>query len=164
MKSKKIMNLKTLQEEVSRLKQKKKKIVFTNGCFDLIHVGHVRYLSEARALGDVLIVAVNADASIKKIKDPRRPIVVQSERLEVLSALECVDYLILFSGKTPLRLITALTPDILVKGGDWDLDKIVGREHVEQHGGKVVRIQVVKGASTTSIIERVLERFKGSSH
>ncbi|MFQ5587951.1 MAG: D-glycero-beta-D-manno-heptose 1-phosphate adenylyltransferase, partial [Nitrospiria bacterium] len=146
--------------EVRALKEHIKKFVFTNGCFDLIHVGHVRYFSEARALGDVLIVGVNTDDSIKKIKDPRRPIVPQAERLEVLSALACVDYLVLFSDETPLHLITALTPDILVKGGDWNLHQIVGREHVEQHGGRVVRIRVVEGASTTSIIDRVLERFK----
>ncbi len=160
MQSKKIITLSSLQKEVLELKKTGKRIVFTNGCFDLIHVGHIRYLKEARSLGDVLIVGVNSDASIKKIKDPRRPIIPQSQRLEVLSALECIHYLTLFSGKTPLHLIKALTPDILVKGGDWALEQIVGRDHVEANGGQVVRIKVIQGASTTSIIDRVLERFQ----
>ena len=131
MKSKKIMSLQPLQETVHRLQLKGEKIVFTNGCFDLIHAGHVRYLSKARSLGDALIVA-----------------------------FWFIDYLILFTGETPERLITALTPDILVKGGDWPLDRIIGRAHIEAHGGKVVRIKIVKGASTTSLIERVLARFQ----
>ncbi|GEM_PF-70741 len=160
MKSDKIMNLGRLQTEIATLKKKGKKVIFTNGCFDLIHVGHVRYLTEARSLGDVLIVAVNSDASVRKIKGEKRPIVSQAQRLEVLSAFWFIDYLILFSGHTPKRLITTLTPDILVKGGDWALDQIVGREHVEAHGGKVVRIKMVKNASTSSLIDRVLARFQ----
>lgn len=160
MKSKKIMSLQPLQETVHRLQKKGGKIVFTNGCFDLIHAGHVRYLSEARSLGDALIVAVNSDVSVRKIKGPLRPIVSQAQRLEVLSAFWFIDYLVLFTGETPERLITALTPDILVKGGDWPLDRIIGRAHVEAHGGKVVRIKMLKGASTTSLIERILARFQ----
>ncbi len=159
MKSKKIMTLNALQKVVKSLQKKGNKVVFTNGCFDLIHVGHVRYLSEARTLGDVLVVGVNSDDSIRQIKDPKRPIVSEAERLEVLSAFWFIDYLVLFNDQTPKTLITSLTPDILVKGGDWALDQIVGRDHVEQHGGKVVRIKTVKGASTTSMIQRVLDRF-----
>lgn len=159
MKSKKIMDLNTLKKEVRSFQKKGGKVVFTNGCYDLIHVGHVRYLSEARALGDVLVVGVNSDASIRQIKDPKRPIVSENERLEVLSAFWFIDYLVLFNDLTPITLITSLTPDILVKGGDWALDQIVGRDHVEQHGGEVIRIKTVEGASTTSIIERVLNRF-----
>ncbi|MEC4678109.1 MAG: D-glycero-beta-D-manno-heptose 1-phosphate adenylyltransferase [Nitrospirota bacterium] len=160
MKSKKNLNLKTLQKEIANLKKQEKKVVFTNGCFDLIHAGHVRYLTEARNLGEVLVVAVNSDASVRKLKGKKRPIVSQAQRLEVLSGFWFIDYLILFSGNTPKNLITALTPDILVKGGDWSLDQIVGRDHVEAHGGKVVRIKLVKNTSTTSLIDRVLTRFQ----
>jgi len=160
MKSQKIMNLSQLQTEIKTLKNLGKKIVFTNGCFDLVHAGHVRYLTEARSLGDALLVAVNSDASVRKLKGEKRPIVSQAQRLEVLSGFWFIDYLILFSGNTPKRLITTLTPDILVKGGDWAMDQIVGRDHVEAHGGKVVRIKMVKGTSTTSLIDRVLARFQ----
>jgi len=156
----KIQSLAALQKTVLSLRRQDKRCVFTNGCFDLIHVGHVRYLSAARALGDVLIVGVNADRSVRRLKGPSRPIVPQRERLEILSAFWFVDYLILFAGQTPLRLITALKPDILVKGGDWPLDQIVGREAVEKQGGQVVRIKTVPGASTTSIIERVLKNVE----
>jgi D-beta-D-heptose 7-phosphate kinase/D-beta-D-heptose 1-phosphate adenosyltransferase len=160
MKSKKIFNLKDLQEKVAGLKKQNKKVVFTNGCFDLVHAGHVRYLTEARNLGDILVVAVNSDASVRKLKGEKRPIVSEAQRLEVLSGFWFIDYLILFSGNTPKNLITTLTPDILVKGGDWALDQIVGRDHVEAHGGKVVRIKLVKNTSTSSLIDRVLERFQ----
>lgn len=160
MKSKKIMHLRHLQSELAMLQKEDKKVVFTNGCFDLVHAGHVRYLTEARSLGDVLVVAVNSDASVRKIKGTKRPIVSQAQRLEVLSGFWFIDYLILFSGNTPKHLITTLTPDILVKGRDWVLDQIVGRAHVEAHGGKVVRIKMLKGASTTSLIDRILTRFQ----
>ncbi len=160
MKSKKIFNLKSLEKECAHLKKQNKKVVFTNGCFDLVHAGHVRYLTEARNLGDVLVVAVNSDVSVRKLKGEKRPIVSQAQRLEVLSGFWFIDYLILFSGNTPLNLIKTLTPNILVKGGDWTLDQIVGRDHVETHGGKVVRIPLVKGTSTTSLIDRVLARFQ----
>ncbi|MFQ5580313.1 MAG: D-glycero-beta-D-manno-heptose 1-phosphate adenylyltransferase [Nitrospiria bacterium] len=158
MKLPKVMTLADLSKQVRALQKKGQKVVFTNGCFDLIHVGHVRYLSAARALGDALIIAVNADRSVRALKGEQRPIVPQRERLEVLAALSCVDYLVLFTGKTPLRLINTLGPDILVKGGDWSLDDIVGRKEVEARGGKVVRIKVVQGASTTGLIDRILEK------
>ncbi|MBI3804918.1 MAG: D-glycero-beta-D-manno-heptose 1-phosphate adenylyltransferase [Nitrospirae bacterium] len=158
MKLAKEISLATLQKKIRALQKQGKKIVFTNGCFDLLHVGHVRYLSMARALGDCLIVAVNSDASVRRLKGPTRPIVPHRERLEVLSALACIDYLILFSDNTPGRVIDTLIPDILVKGGDWSLNEIVGRETVERQGGKVIRIKTVAGASTTNLIERILSR------
>lgn len=159
MKIEKLMTLSSLQKEIQTLQDQGKKIVFTNGCFDLIHVGHTRYMKAARALGDRLVVAVNSDRSVRALKGPRRPIVAERERLEVLSAFSFVDYLVLFSGKTPKRLIAALGPDILVKGADWSLEDIVGRDLVEGRGGRVARIKIVQGASTTSIIDRVLQRF-----
>jgi len=160
MKNQKQYSLTALQKKVRALQRQGKKIVLTNGCFDLLHVGHVRYLAAARALGDALIVAVNSDASVRQLKGITRPIVAQKERLEILAALACVDYLILFGGKTPKKIITSVGPDILVKGADWSLENIVGREEVERRGGKVVRIKTVAGASTTNLIERVLRRFR----
>ena len=140
MKNQKQYSLTALQKKVRALQRQGKKIVLTNGCFDLLHVGHVRYLTAARGLGDALIVAVNSDASVRRLKGITRPIVAQKERLEVLAALACVDYLILFGGKTPKKIIASVGPDILVKGADWALENIVGREEVERRGGKVVRI------------------------
>lgn len=154
------LTLSALQRKVRALQKQGKRIVFTNGCFDLLHVGHVRYLTAARALGDCLVVAVNSDASVRRLKGSARPIVPHRERMEVLAALGCVDYVVLFNANTPQRIIDTLVPDILVKGGDWALEKIVGKETVEQHGGKVVRVKVVPGASTTGIIERILKRSR----
>ncbi len=153
------LHLITLKKQVRVLQQQGKKVVFTNGCFDILHVGHVRYLAAARALGDCLIVGVNSDLSVRRIKGERRPIVSEKERMEVLSALSSVDYLILFREETPKKLIAALCPDILVKGGDWDMEDIVGKEEVERAGGKVARIETVKGASTTDLIERIIRRY-----
>jgi rfaE bifunctional protein nucleotidyltransferase chain/domain len=152
--------LASLQKKVRALQRQGKKIVFTNGCFDLLHVGHVRYLAAARALGDCLVVAINSDASVRRLKGSTRPIVPHRERMEVLAALGCVDYVVLFNANTPQQVIDTLVPDILVKGGDWALEEIVGKETVEQHGGKVVRVKVVPGASTTGIIERILKRSR----
>jgi rfaE bifunctional protein nucleotidyltransferase chain/domain len=160
LKNRKLHSVTALQKKVRALQRQGKQIVFTNGCFDLLHVGHVRYLAAARALGDALIVAVNSDASVRNLKGITRPIVAQKERLEVLAALECVDYLVPFSGKTPKKVIASLGPDILVKGGDWALENIIGREEVERRGGKVIRIKTVPGASTTHLIERILRRFR----
>ena len=129
------------------------KLVFTNGCFDLLHVGHTRSLEEARSLGDRLIVALNRDSSVRRLKGPRRPQVGEMRRAEVLAALACVDAVVLFAESTPLRLIRALRPDILAKGGDWKFEEIVGREEVEGWGGRVARLRVVRGASTTGLIE-----------
>jgi len=133
-----------------------KRIVFTNGVFDLLHPGHVRYLRDARALGDLLIVGVNSDRSVKALnKAPDRPINGEQERAEVLGALACVDAVVIFDEDTPHEIITALQPDILVKGADWGEDAIVGRDVVEARGGKVVRIQLADGYSTTSIIQKI---------
>ena len=142
------------------LRKKGKKVVFTNGCFDILHVGHVRYLKEAKGYGDILIVAVNSDSSVKTIKGDKRPIVSQSERAEVVAALEMVDYVTMFDEDTPYNVIKKLQPDVLIKGGDWTIDRIVGRDIVEARGGKVIAIPFIKGASTTGIVERVLERYR----
>lgn len=158
--NKKVFGLKTLQKKVRALQRQGKKIAFTNGCFDILHVGHVRYLAKARALGDCLVVAVNSDASVRRLKGIDRPIVPQRARMELLAALSAVDYLILFGEKTPQKIIAALGPDILAKGGDWALDEIIGRDEVERRGGRVVRIKTVAGASTTGVIERILKRLR----
>jgi len=133
-----------------------KRIVFTNGCFDLMHVGHTRYLQAAKDLGDLLVVGVNSDASVRSLnKSPDRPVVTEAQRAEVLAALGCVDYVAIFSEPDPLNLITAVQPDVLVKGGDWDIDRIIGRGVVEQRGGAVRTIPLVPGMSTTSLIQRI---------
>jgi len=133
-----------------------KLVVFTNGCFDLLHVGHVHYLEEARSLGDDLIVGVNTDASVKRLgKGPGRPLNPEGDRARVLAALACVGRVVLFAEDTPLSLITLLAPDILVKGGDYQLDEIVGREVVLARGGRVVALPFVPGYSTTALIERI---------
>jgi rfaE bifunctional protein nucleotidyltransferase chain/domain len=131
------------------------RIVFTNGVFDLLHPGHVRYLQDARRLGDVLIVGLNADESVRRNKGATRPINSQEERAEVLSALACVDAVVIFSEDTPADIIRAVQPDILVKGADWAADAIVGRDTVEARGGRVVRIPLAEGYSTTAIVERI---------
>jgi len=132
-----------------------KRVVFTNGCFDLLHVGHVRLLQQARAEGDVLVVGLNSDASVQRLKGAGRPLVPQSDRAEVLAALACVDAVTVFDEDTPRELIATLLPDVLVKGGDWARDKIVGREEVEANGGKVFVVPHVEGYSTTALIERL---------
>ena len=132
------------------------RIVFTNGCFDLMHIGHTRYLREAKALGHLLVVGVNSDASVRSLdKGSDRPIVPEDQRAEVLAALECVDYVVVFSEPDPGKLIADLQPDVLVKGGDWAIDKIVGREIVESHGGIVKTIPLVPGMSTTALLHRI---------
>ena len=141
---------------VRDLKAAGKKVVFTNGCFDLLHVGHTRYLREARLLGDALVVAVNSDASVHAIKGPSRPLQPEADRAEILAALECVDYVTLFDEETPHDVIAALLPDVLVKGGDWPLDRIVGRDIVEAAGGTVTTIPLVEGRSTTDLLNRIL--------
>jgi rfaE bifunctional protein nucleotidyltransferase chain/domain len=150
----KVLNRKAAAEEVRRAQRRGERVVFTNGCFDLLHVGHVRSLEEARALGDRLVVAVNDDASVRRIKGPSRPIVPARQRAELLAALECVDWAVIFGAPTPLATIRALRPDVLAKGGDWDLDEIVGRDDVESWGGRVVRLKEIPGVRSTTIIER----------
>ena len=145
---------------INDLKAEGKRIVFTNGCFDLLHIGHVRYLEEAKALGDVLVVGVNSDASVRKLKGPKRPILPEAERAEILSGLGCVDYITLFDEIDPLKLITSLRPNVLVKGGDWTKEQTVGKEVVERSGGEVVIIPFVKGASTSTLIETILKKYE----
>jgi D-beta-D-heptose 7-phosphate kinase/D-beta-D-heptose 1-phosphate adenosyltransferase len=131
------------------------RVVFTNGCFDLLHPGHIRCLEQARSLGDLLVVAINSDVSVRRLKGNARPLVSQEERAEILAALAVVDYVVIFDAPTPRELIGLLRPDVLAKGGDWGPDEIVGREEVESAGGRVVSIPVVPGYSTTSILERI---------
>lgn len=148
-----------LKPIILRLKSRGRRIVFTNGCFDLIHFGHVQYLQEAKKKGDILIVAVNSDSSIKKIKGKNRPIVGEKYRLGVIAGLECVDYVVKFSEDTPLKLIKFLKPDVLVKGADWAKEKIVGKDIVELFGGRVATIKLTPGLSTTKIIEKIAQNF-----
>lgn len=155
---KKIVTLPALQTAVQALKADGKRVVFTNGCFDILHPGHTRYLSEARQLGDHLLVAVNSDDSVRALKGPTRPILPQEVRAELLAALASVDQVVIFDDPTPFQLIQALLPDILVKGGDWAEDAIVGADIVKAAGGRVVRIPFQTGFSTTSLIEEVIRR------
>jgi rfaE bifunctional protein nucleotidyltransferase chain/domain len=159
----KIKTRKGLLRIMKDLKAKGKRIVFTNGCFDLLHIGHVRYLEEAKSMGDILVVGVNSDTSVRKLKGPKRPILPEDERTEVLSGLGCVDYVTLFDEIDPLKLITSLRPDVLVKGGDWTKEQIVGRDEVERSGGEVFIIPFVKRASTSNLIETILKRYEKSA-
>lgn len=145
---------------VETLRAEGKRIVFTNGCFDLIHLGHLRYLTEARSLGDFLIVGLNSDESVRRIKDKTRPLNPEDQRMEVMAGLEVVGGVVLFEQDTPLELIQTLEPDVLVKGGDWPVDRIVGREVVEGRGGLVLSIPLTPGISTSGIIDRILERYR----
>jgi rfaE bifunctional protein nucleotidyltransferase chain/domain len=176
---KKILGWETLKDEVETRRRRGEKIAFTNGCFDILHVGHVRYLREARKTGDLLILALNSDASVRAIKGEKRPLVQEQERAEVVASLESVDYVTLFDEPTPLRLIKYLRPDCLVKGGDWKEEAIAGSDTVRSWGdkvdrsvsmsndanavrswgGKVVFIPLVEGASTTNILEKVLQIY-----
>jgi len=140
---------------VARAKRRGERIVFTNGCFDLLHPGHVRSLEEAAALGDRLVVAVNGDAGVARLKGPGRPALPARIRCEVVAALGCVDWVVRFDADTPLRLIQRLVPDVLAKGGDWSLDEIVGREVVEAAGGRVVRLANVPGPRSSDLIEAI---------
>ena len=137
-----------------RGKRNGRRIVFTNGCFDLLHPGHILTLERARSLGDALIVGVNSDRSVREMKGAGRPLVPEQERAEVLSALECVDAVVIFDQATPRETVAALLPDVLVKGGDWSSDRIIGREEVERAGGKVVSIPVLAGHSTSAMVEK----------
>jgi rfaE bifunctional protein nucleotidyltransferase chain/domain len=146
---------------VERLRAAGKTVVFTNGVFDLLHVGHLRYLQQARALGDALIVGLNSDDSVRQIKGAGRPITTEGERAEILEALACVDGVVVFDEATPHDLIVALQPDILVKGADWAADAIVGREIVEKRGGRVVRVPIEPGHSTTNLVEKIRRQSSG---
>ena len=151
----KIMTPEEMLRERQRLRAAGARLVFTNGVFDLLHIGHVRYLAQARALGDALLVAINSDRKVRELKGPNRPVFDQAERAEILAALRYVDYVTIFDDVSPRSLIAELLPDVLVKGGDYQLDEIHGREEVEAAGGKVISLPFVQGASTTSLIERM---------
>ena len=155
----KVKDFDALLRDVSHHKKEGKKIVFTNGCYDLIHIGHVRCFKEGKNLGDTLIVALNSDRSVRTLKGPPRPIVPQAERAEIIAALECVDFVTIFDQDDPLEIISAIKPDILVKGGDWSLNTIVGRDIVESYGGQVIALPLVPGVSTTRIIETIASRL-----
>jgi len=151
----KIRELPDAKKKVERLRSKNKKIVFTNGCFDILHIGHARYLYAAREMGDFLIVAMNSDRSVKAIKGPDRPIMNQSERSEMLASLECVDMVVIFDEDNPLEVIRYLMPDILVKGGDWKEEDIIGADEVRSAGGQIRSIPYINGYSTSGIIKRI---------
>lgn len=151
----KILGIEDLQQKVQGLKSQGRRIVFTNGCFDVIHYGHVKYLEDAKKLGDILIVGVNSDLSVKQIKSPERPIMGEAARARLVAALESVDYVVLFDEDTPLKLIKAVIPNVLVKGGDWDSKYIAGSDVVKENGGEVKTIKFVDGYSSTEIIDRI---------
>ena len=159
--AKKILTLEDLVTRLGKVRKSGRKIVFTNGCFDIMHVGHVRYLADAGSEEDLLVVGLNSDASVRIIKGDKRPIVRQNHRAEVLASLGCVDFIVIFDEPDPLKLIQTLKPDVLVKGEDWTEDAIVGAESVKSQGGKIVRISFVEESSTTAIIEKIIQRYRG---
>jgi rfaE bifunctional protein nucleotidyltransferase chain/domain len=150
-----VLSLDDIILRFGRPKRNGQRVVFTNGCFDLLHPGHIQSLESARSLGDALIVGINSDASIRQLKGPGRPVLPELERAEILASLESVDAVLIFDEPTPQHVIASLLPDVLVKGGDWADDKIVGREEVEAAGGKVVRAEIVQGYSTTDILKKI---------
>ena len=151
----KILSIDELRKERARLRAEGKRLVFTNGCFDILHVGHVRYLQSARELGDALLVAINSDAAVRELKGAGRPVMNEQERAELLAALSAVDYVTVFDDISPRSLIADVLPDVLVKGGDYKLNEIHGREEVERAGGRVISLPFIEGASTSSVIERI---------
>ncbi|MGB2628903.1 MAG: D-glycero-beta-D-manno-heptose 1-phosphate adenylyltransferase [Candidatus Acidiferrum sp.] len=150
-----ILSLDDLILRFAKQKRNGRQVVFTNGCFDLLHPGHIRTFEAARALGDILIVGLNSDASVRASKGPTRPIIPEQERAEILAGFECIDAVTIFNDPTPQKVIASLLPDILVKGGDWPDNQIVGRSEVESSGGRVVRVDVVPGYSTTDILKKI---------
>ena len=144
-----------LKQRIATLKRERKRVVFTNGCFDILHPGHIRMLEKARSLGDALVVGINSDPSVQEMKGPQRPVIPDSERAELLAALAAVDFVTIFDEPTPRELITEILPAVLVKGSDWGPDEIVGREEVEAAGGEVVSIPLEAGCSTTKLIDRI---------
>ena len=155
----KILKLSDLVKVLESLREAGKRIVFTNGCFDILHAGHVRYLTAARSKGDALVLGLNSDVSVKSIKPENRPIVSQDQRAEVLAGLACVDYITIFDETDPLALIQTIKPDVLIKGADWKETDIIGSDVVKSYGGKVIRIEVVPGISTSRIIQRILKLY-----
>ena len=158
--SHKILPLEALVGKIQTWRVKESKIVFTNGCFDILHVGHVDYLEKARALGDKLVLGVNSDRSVKALKGDNRPILEEQARARILAALEFIDAVVFFDEDTPLKLIKAVQPDFLVKGGDYEVEKIVGYQEVIDSGGKVLTISLVEGYSTTNIVEKIRTEIK----
>lgn len=156
----KIVKLSTLKRKIAQLKRTRRKIAFTNGCFDILHAGHVSYLEQAKKSGRILIVGLNSDRSVKKIKGLNRPVVGEKQRAVILAALACVDYVVLFHEETPLKLIEAVKPDILIKGADWKKKGIIGSENVRAHGGKIEYIKFISGFSSSNIIERIAKSAK----
>ncbi|RMH30916.1 MAG: D-glycero-beta-D-manno-heptose 1-phosphate adenylyltransferase [Nitrospirae bacterium] len=160
----KIKTIDSLLRTVEPRRRAGSTLVFTNGCFDLLHIGHVRYLQQAKQFGDMLVVGVNSDASVKQLnKGPGRPIIPDAQRAEIVAALECVDFVVIFDEPDPLSVVQALTPDVLVKGGDWPLDRIIGRDHVENHGGRVYAIPLIPDISTSRIIDRIMQEHAAVS-
>ena len=159
MSGRKIKKLDELKRIIKELKSRKKKIVFTNGCFDILHYGHVMYLEKAKAKGDILIVGLNSDASVRRIKGLNRPVVNQNDRAAVIAGLESVDFVAIFNEDTPLKTIQALAPDILIKGSDWKKDNIVGAEFLKTYGGKVLTVNLARGRSTTNLIKKIVETY-----
>ncbi len=157
---KKILEIEELVQKANTLRRSGKRLVFTNGCFDILHVGHIRYLAAARSKGDVLVVGLNSDESVKIIKDEQRPIMTQEQRAEILAGLWCVDYITIFNEPDPLKLIKVIMPDVLVKGADWREQDIIGADVVKAKGGKVVRVSVVPNISTSRIIERIVKKYR----
>jgi rfaE bifunctional protein nucleotidyltransferase chain/domain len=155
----KILKLSDLVKVLESLREAGKRIVFTNGCFDILHAGHVRYLAAARSKGDILVLGLNSDISVKSIKPENRPIVSQDQRAEVLAGLACVDYITIFDEPDPLALIQTIKPDVLIKGADWKEAEIIGSNVVKSYGGKVIRIEVVPGISTSLIIQKILKLY-----
>jgi D-beta-D-heptose 7-phosphate kinase/D-beta-D-heptose 1-phosphate adenosyltransferase len=151
----KVLDRNTLKEKVDSLRQAGNRVVFTNGCFDLIHIGHIRLLQKAKEKGDFLVVAVNSDGSVRQIKEPGRPLMPEGQRAEVVAALGCVDWVTIFAEPDPLALIRLLKPDVLVKGTDWSEEEIVGAPDVIEAGGQVLRIQLEPGISTSALIKRI---------
>jgi rfaE bifunctional protein nucleotidyltransferase chain/domain len=158
----KILDRKDLKDQLDALRKEGKKIAFTNGCFDILHVGHVRYLQEARKTADILVLALNSDSSVRALKGEKRPLVCETDRAEVLAALQCIDFVTIFPELTPLELINYLKPDILLKGGDWPEDQVVGRDEVKTWGGKVTIIPEVAGKSTTNIVDKIMNVYCSS--
>jgi D-beta-D-heptose 7-phosphate kinase/D-beta-D-heptose 1-phosphate adenosyltransferase len=155
----KILSKDDLKKAVEKQKKEGKRIVFNNGCFDILHAGHARYLNEAKKLGDILVLAINSDASVQSIKGKQRPLIPQDERAYVVASLKAVDYVTIFDEDTPLHLIEYLRPHILVKGGDWTEETVVGGEQVKEWGGSVVIMPQLKGISTTNIIMKIMEAY-----
>lgn len=154
MAAKKLTKLDVLLKKIRSARRRGKRVVFTNGCFDLLHVGHIRLLEKAKRLGDILIVGLNSDASVRRLKGPHRPLNPEGARAEILSALDSVDFVVVFSEETPEKIIRKISPHVLVKGGDWKKEEIVGREFVESYGGKICLFPVVRGYSTTTLLKK----------